>query len=40
VAVSFSRSSRIRSTVSVGVVVGTLWGRRERDSKAVSPSAL
>ncbi len=26
--------------VSVGVVVGTLWGRRERGSKAASPSAL
>jgi len=33
VAVSFSRNSRIRSTVSVGVVVGTLWGRRECGSK-------
>ena len=38
VVVSFCRISVIRSTVSVGVAFGVLFGRRERASNAASPS--
>ena len=38
VAVSFCRSSMIRSTVSAGIAFVELSGRRERGSKAASPS--
>ena len=38
-AVSCWRSSMISLIVGVGVALGEVWGRRERGSKAVLPSA-